>query len=159
LLRRCNMIRSILMPLDGSTFGEHALPLAASLARSAGATLYLVHVHQVLPPETIAGVAVMDSVDLHMRQDERAYLADVARRLRHAGPVAVEIALMDGEVVPALREYAQQQFIDLVVMSTHGRGALGRFWLGSVADELLRELPRPAILIRPHDGKPDFRRH
>jgi len=152
------MARSILVPLDGSTFGEHALPLAAGLARRTGATLYLVHVHQIMPPESIAGVAIMDSVDLHMRQDERAYLADAARRLRDAGPVSVETALMDGQVVPALREYAQQRLIDLVVMSTHGRGALGRFWLGSVADELMSELPRPTILVHPHEGKPDLRR-
>jgi len=46
------MIRSILVPLDGSTFGEHALPMAASLARRAGATLHLVHVHEVSNPST-----------------------------------------------------------------------------------------------------------
>jgi nucleotide-binding universal stress UspA family protein len=152
------MVRSILVPLDGSTFGEHALPLAASLARRAGATLHLVHVHQIVPPETIAGIAVMDAIDVHTRQDEQAYLADVARRVGEAGPVSIKTALMDGAVAHALCEYAEQQFVDLVVMSTHGRGALGRFWLGSVADDLMRELPRPVLLVRPHEGKPDLGR-
>jgi len=52
------MIRSILVPVDGSTFGEHALPWALEIARRAKAPLQLVHVHQVIPPPTVAGVAV-----------------------------------------------------------------------------------------------------
>jgi len=152
------MIHSILVPLDGSTFGEHALPLAAGLARRGNAVLHLVHIHQVMPPATIAGVAIMDSLDLHLRQDEQAYLADVARRLGEVGPLQVKTQLVEGEVEPALRGYAAQVEADLVVMSTHGRGALGRFWLGSVADDLVRDLPRPVLVVRPHEGKPDLHR-
>jgi nucleotide-binding universal stress UspA family protein len=153
------MLRSILVPLDGSTFGEHALPLAAGLARRAGATLHLVHVHQILPPTTISGVAVLDALDLHLRQDEQAYLADVARRLTDVCPVPVKTILVDGDVEPAIRNHADRIDADLVVMATHGRGAMGRFWLGSVADDLLRDLPRPILVVRPHDeGKADFHR-
>jgi nucleotide-binding universal stress UspA family protein len=152
------MIRSILAPLDGSTFGEHALPLAATLARRAGATLHLVHVHQVIPPATIAGLTVMDSLDLHLRQDEQAYLADVKRRLGEKGPIEVRPTLIEGEVSSALQTYAAKVEADLVVMSAHGRGALGRFWLGSVADDLVRHFPRPVLLVRPHEGKPDLNR-
>jgi nucleotide-binding universal stress UspA family protein len=152
------MIRSILVPLDGSTFGEHALPLATSLARRAGATLDLVHVHQVVPPATIAGVAVMDTLDLHLRQDEQAYLADVARRITDNGPIRIKTALIDGDVVSSLCAQAALAEADVTVMSTHGRGALGRFWLGSVADQLVRDMPRPVLVVRPHEGKPDLHR-
>jgi nucleotide-binding universal stress UspA family protein len=152
------MIRSILVPLDGSTFGEHALPLAAALARRAGAVLHLVHVHQLVPPATVAGVAVMDTIDLHLRQDEQAYLADVARRVAEKGPITVKTALIDGEVVSLLHQHASLVSADLVVMSTHGRGAMGRFWLGSVADDLVRETPLPVLLVRPQEGKADFQR-
>ena len=101
------MIRSLLVPLDGSSFGEHALPLAASLARAANATLHLVHVHQVVPPATVAGVAVMDALDLHLRQDEQAYLADVTRRLGEKGPLQVKSALIEGEVAAALKQITE----------------------------------------------------
>jgi nucleotide-binding universal stress UspA family protein len=152
------MIGSILVPLDGSTFGEHALPLATNLARRADAELHLVHVHQIVPPATVAGVTVMDAIDMHLRQDEQAYLADVARRLTEKCSVRVKTTLLDGDVTPALQDYASKVGADLVVMSTHGRGAFGRFWLGSIADDLLREMPRPVLLVRPEDGKPDFGR-
>ena len=152
------MIRSILVPLDGSTFGEHALPLAATLARLAGAALHLVHVHQVMQPTSIAGVAILDTLDLHQRQDEQAYLADVVRRLGEVAPIQAVTHLLGGEVEPALRAHAAKIEADLVVMATHGRGALGRFWLGSVADNLVRDLPRPVLVVRPHEGKADLSR-
>ena len=42
--------------------------------------------------------------------------------------------------------------MDLVALTTHGRGPLGRFWLGSVADTLVRHLHVPTLLIRPREG-------
>src|SRR5438067_676921 len=47
---------------------------------------------------------------------------------------------------------------DLVVMTTHGRGPLGRLWLGSVADALVRDLAMPLLLVRPQETAPDFKR-
>jgi nucleotide-binding universal stress UspA family protein len=152
------MPRSILVPLDGSAFGEFALPLAASLARRDGASLHAVHVHQVVPPGSFAGLTLVDSLDAQVREDARKYLADVVRRLDEPAPVPTQTALIDGDVVTALRKYAAEKGIDLVVMSTHGRGALGRFWLGSVADELMRKMPVPVLVVRPGEGKPDLRR-
>src|SRR5690606_5946298 len=56
-----------------------------------------------------------------------------------------------------IRRYADEVGVDLVVMATHGRGALRRAWLGSVADTLVREGGRPVLLVRPPDeeARPD----
>jgi nucleotide-binding universal stress UspA family protein len=152
------MLRSILVPVDGSSFGEHAVPTAASLARKADATLHLVHVHQAVPPAYVAGVAIMDTLELHRRQDEQAYLSDLARRVTEAGPLAVETALLEGDVVTALRDYAAAKDVGQMVLSTHGRGALSRFWLGSFADRLVREATLPVMLLRPHEGRADLKK-
>jgi len=154
------MIRSILVPLDGSAFGEHALLLAASLARKAGAMLHLVHVHQPAPPVPAVGFEMVDLFDLHLREDELAYLADVSRRLHVAADVPVKTTLLtEGDVVRSLRDFACENAVELAVMSTHGRGAMGRWWLGAVADELARTMPRPVVMIRPaEDGKADLGR-
>src|ERR1700724_2915197 len=62
------MIRSILVPLDGSTFGEHALPLAMSMARRLDASLNLIHVHSLLDA-TYAELQVFDNtLDLAKEQ-------------------------------------------------------------------------------------------
>jgi nucleotide-binding universal stress UspA family protein len=145
------VIRSILVPLDGSTFGEHALPVALGIARRVGAVLQLAHVHQVVPPASVAGVALMDNLELTMRKEEQTYLDGVARRIVQAAPLRVVTALLNGEVAEALHTHAAAG-ADLVVMATHGRGALGRFWLGSVADELIRHLSVPLLLVRPSAG-------
>jgi len=147
------MIRSILVPLDGSDFAEHALPIAADLARKAGAVLHLAHVHNPVIAEAWMGVTIPDHADLHVRQDEQVYLADVVRRLTEKAPLTVETALLDGDVGVALKDYAQRNSIDLVVMGTHARGAFARFWLGSVADDLVAEITQPILLIRPGEGK------
>lgn len=156
---RCTVIRTILVPLDGSEFGEHALPLAISLAHTTGAKLHLVHVHQPAPPVPVAGFEMVDLFDLHLREDEEAYLADVKRRVSQLGElVPITTLLTDADVARALREYAQAHNAEYVVTSTHGRGTMGRWWLGSVTDELARTLPQPMVMVRPGEGKADLQR-
>jgi nucleotide-binding universal stress UspA family protein len=149
------MLRSILVPLDGSAFGEHALPLALALARRAGAALHLVHVHQLLPA-TLDELTVLDQVEATLRKEEWTYLGGVAQRLAAVAPVKVDPVLLDGEVAQALHDRAVETRADLVVLSTHGRGPLSRFWLGSVADKLVRRLPMPVLLVRPKEGPADL---
>lgn len=154
------MLRSILVPLDGSTFGEHAIPVAAGLARKSGAVLHLVHVHQPAPPIPAVGFEMVDLFDLHLREDELAYLADLARRVQEQANVPVQTTLLaEGDVAHSLREFVNEKGAELLVLSTHGRGTLGRWWLGAVADELARTMPCPVVLVRPEDeGKADFAR-
>jgi nucleotide-binding universal stress UspA family protein len=153
------MYRSLLVPLDGSSFGEHAIPLALALARRSGAVLHLLHVLEPvetafpeapLPPDHGLGPA------LHARQ--REYLDRLHKRLEGVTPVPVRATLLDGDVPAGVWAYAREVSADLVLMTTHGRGAVGRFWLGSVADRLLRHLAMPMVLTRPHEGPIDWTR-
>jgi nucleotide-binding universal stress UspA family protein len=147
------VLRSILVPLDSSSFGEQALPLALSLARRSGARLQVVHVHVALAPTYGDTVLAFDNrLDEALRQGEQAYLDGVVGRVSAAGGVAVTAALLEGSVPDVLREQAAARGADLVVMTTHGRGHMGRFWLGSVADDLVRRLPMPILLVRPSEG-------
>jgi nucleotide-binding universal stress UspA family protein len=143
------MYTSILVPLDGSSFSEHALPLALSVARSSGAMLQLAHVHVDDAHRTNDG-----TLDAQQRARERAYLASVADRLATGWHGPTETTLLDGPVAEAIAAYAESHHIDLVVMTTHGRGALSRAWLGSVTDRLVRQLPMPMLLVRPHETDP-----
>jgi nucleotide-binding universal stress UspA family protein len=148
------MFRSILVPLDGSAFGEQALPLALSIARRAGAELHLLHVHQPVVVAFAEGpLLVGDQLDQEIRQRQQAYLDAVLRRLAAVSPVTARPVLLEGEVVPSLRGLVASAGVDLIVMTTHGRGPLARFWLGSVADELVRHLTVPVLLVRPREGK------
>jgi nucleotide-binding universal stress UspA family protein len=149
------MTQNLLIPLDGSAFGEHALAVGLDLVRRTGGVVHLAHVHSPpLPPTYFGELVVYDSQwEERIRADERDYLRAVAGRLRDVAGVSIVSALLEGEVVPALSAYADRHDISLIVMTTHGRGGISRAWLGSTADGLLRHTHRPLILLRPgEDG-------
>jgi nucleotide-binding universal stress UspA family protein len=150
------MFRTIVVPLDGSPFAEQALPWALHLARRAGAPLELIRGHVLYAlTQPAAAWAPFDPVaEADSKQEERAYLDAVARRLAAAAPVAVRKTLVDGFEVEGIRKHVQEGRADLVVMATHGRGPLGRFFLGSVVDELIRTTSVPLLLVRPHGAGP-----
>ncbi len=149
------MLRTILVPLDGSRFAEFALPLASQLARQAGAELRLALVHQIIPawspvlgiPES---VALLES---ESRTREHTYVAGVADGLRTGSQLRVQPTVLDGIPATALVTEAERTHADLIVMATHGRGAISRFWLGSVADYMLRHCSVPMLLVRPKRGE------
>jgi nucleotide-binding universal stress UspA family protein len=99
-------------------------------------------------------MAVREAFDYQLMQDEQSYLFTTARRLGEPG-VTVKTALLEGAVADGLKAYARREAVDLVVMTTHARGALGRFWLGSVADELAHDVPGPILLVPAHEGQAD----
>ena len=146
------MFRTILVPLDGSAFGEHALPLACEIAHRTGAKLLLTHVH--LPVTVLASEVAAYSVelDIEQRNSERAHLLNLAKSLRDQAGISVHTELLEAPIAPTIHDYAIDHRVDLIVMTTHGRGPLSRVWLGSVADRLVRTMTIPIILIRPHDG-------
>jgi nucleotide-binding universal stress UspA family protein len=153
------MWKSIFVPLDGSAFGEHALPLAMSIAKRTGASLKLIHVHAPLKAIYLEGAAFLDeSVDSDIKAHQQAYLDLAAERVKSVLSTPVTTQLLVGELSASISEAVVNQGADLVVMTTHGRGPMGRFWLGSVADELVRQIPVPLLLVRPGETATDLNR-
>jgi nucleotide-binding universal stress UspA family protein len=151
------MYRTLLVPLDGSSFAEHALPCALAIARRAQAEILLVSVVTPLAEAYVEGL-YFSTADLQtqLTTQQESYLAGVSRKLRDRADVPVRSQVLHGEVAATLDELINKGGADLVVMATHGRGALGRFWLGSVADEMLRHVNVPLLLVRPHEEAVDL---
>jgi nucleotide-binding universal stress UspA family protein len=145
------LYRSIFVPLDGSPFAEQALPLAVEIARRAGALLQIALVHHPVPAlATALEVPEIETqLDQEARLREKTYLDGIVTRLRSAANVPVSAVVLDGAVADALQTQIEATGTDLVVSTTHGRGPLSRFWLGSVADQLMRRLHVPLLLVRP----------
>jgi nucleotide-binding universal stress UspA family protein len=143
---------AILVPLDGSEFGERALPLAVELAQRNNARLELAMVHQ--PIQSFATAMEVPEVgaeyEAEARRREQEYLDQTTQRLASRYNIPVSSRLLQGSVAETLEWHVPSSGIDLVVMSTHGRGAMGRFWLGSVADRLIRRLHIPVLVVRPN---------
>lgn len=148
------MLDTIMVPLDGSEFARQAVPRAVSLARRADATLLLVRIHRGFPAADPAEApASLVEADRELEAQEREELSRAAEEVGREHP-DVEAAFGQGDVGDALLRRAEER-ADLVVMSTHGRGGFSRFWLGSVADELVRSCSVPLFLVRPEEPEED----
>jgi nucleotide-binding universal stress UspA family protein len=145
------MLHRIMVPLDGSTFAEAALPTALRLARRHATSLHLVRVHQSPGPVGgPVGPSTYDPVlDQDLHREGRRYLDALLGRLDAEDRARAVTAYLRGPVIERLTEYVRHQAIELVVMTTHARGGVSRAWLGGVADGLVRRSPAPVLLIRP----------
>jgi nucleotide-binding universal stress UspA family protein len=146
--------RSILVPVDGTPFGEHAIPVALGIAERAGAEVTLVHIHAPLQFESHANRLYPDGVvDEWLLRERRDCLNGLLRRTASSTSVRVRAMLVDGpEIAESLCRAAALARADLVVMATHGRGPLGRLWFGSVADAMMQRLPTPVLFVRGSDA-------
>ncbi len=146
------MFRNILVPVDGSPFGEHALPIAYAIARRAAANVHLVRVHEPLGAmvPVMAGAEggpELEQWNRRLEEGESAYLRGLTEQA--AKDVRISARLLHGIVLDALEIDARGAPADLVVMTTHGRGGIARAWLGSIADGIVRRLNVPVLLVRP----------
>jgi nucleotide-binding universal stress UspA family protein len=147
--------RSILVPVDGKSFAEHALPLALGIARRSGAEVRVVLVHRPTLSADSLSIYHDGYIDHQLKFRQLAYLDDLSRRLAATTSVPVLVELAQGrEVAESL--CAAGADADLVVMATHGRGPLGRFWFGSVADAVVRRADVPVLLVRGYDAPVDL---
>ncbi|HVW00549.1 MAG TPA: universal stress protein [Planctomycetaceae bacterium] len=143
------MYRSLLVPLDGSDLAERALPLALRLARDSGAGLQIVTVAPRLPGTLTAAAAINPAGP---RSPWHDYLDQVARGLESHDGVDVSLVVLQGEPAAEIRLHAEKSKVDLIVMTTHGRGALSEFWIGSVTYQLLYDITIPVLLLRASNG-------
>ena len=146
----------IVVPLDGSTLAEQALPVAATLAADLGIPIHLVRVLDVdaLRATVQAGIhaaaAYMRSQEAVQHSAEE-YLAERVQELRNQDCAATSAVLLGSPAVTLLDAMRSD---DLVVMTTHGRGGVRRWLLGSVADKLLRAAAAPILLVPPSGPEP-----
>jgi nucleotide-binding universal stress UspA family protein len=136
------MLKTILVPLDGSRLAEQAIPYASRLARSTGARLVLA---QATLTEPLPGQAELVARAAATRRAE-IELDVLVNRLRQEG-LAVEARVYCEDAATAILDAATQEAADLIVMSTHGRSGLGRWIYGSVADRVLRTALIPVLLV------------
>jgi len=150
------MLRTILIPLDGTRFSESAIPPAVRIAKAASGSVHLALVHRsVVPimPMVEPGTAPV-GLDEDLRAREQSYLEAQLQSLTGKGSPAATSAYLEGSPGDALVAEASRIGADLFVMAAHGRGALGRLWLGSVTDYVIRHADAPVLVVHPaDDGK------
>jgi len=154
-----HLFKHILVPLDGSEFAEDALLSATALAECSRASINLLRVVQPVPmlamdpglpfvyPSPIS--APDEPATSRELDDAKRSIDKVARRLSAVGAANVSSDVLVGHsVARGIIEFAEGHHVDVIAMSTHGRGA-SRLVLGSVADNVIRGCEIPILVHRP----------
>lgn len=139
------MIDHILVPLDGSSLAECVLPHVSASARALGARVTLL---RVLDEMTEEGGIPISPVNWHlMRARGEHYLADVAQRLANAG-CQVETALVEGKAAEEIISFANQNDVQLIILSSHGKSGLYRWNTSSVVQKVIFEAKTSIFIVR-----------
>jgi nucleotide-binding universal stress UspA family protein len=133
----------ILVPLDGSKCAEMILPRVEELVSGKNKGICLL---RVVFASTFPGVDPTEAQVKVVREAEE-YLKGLENGLRAKG-LDVDTHVRYGDDAEEILDHAALQEIDLVAMSTHGRSGVKRFFLGSVAEKVLRHAPKPVYLVR-----------
>jgi universal stress protein A len=144
-------LKQILVATDFSEPSEVAIRYGQDLARGYGATLHVMHVieDRVAYYGADVGFAlagVERNVEAAVRRDLDSIIA------RHGGELnIVATVTRASNVAHAITAYADANPIDLIIVGTHGRGAVSRFLMGSVAERVVRSAPCPVLTVRAHE--------
>jgi nucleotide-binding universal stress UspA family protein len=148
----------LLIPLDGSEFAGAVVPHAATLAALTGAEITLLSVVDPMLAAASKAVGQPDAPLTPQHASDEAggetvqdsvVLERTAQPLRTRGLTVNTAVLTDRRPAHAIVDYAARHAVDLIAMTTHGRGAVRRLFAGSVADAVLRTAPTPILMYRP----------
>jgi len=163
--------KRVLIPIDGSEFSERILAEVTGIIAPAGGDLILLRVGHA-PDGTIGRPSRPVSAELPLPMYEAATDAEYARHPVYASqewdsllarfnddwqPIKASLeqagytvftAVKFGDPGQVIVNFVENEAIDIVAMTTHGRSGLSRLWLGSVAEHVLRNVSVPVLLMR-----------
>ncbi len=148
------MFQKILVPLDGSDRAEQAIPVAAKIARSTGASLVLLRV--VTAPIDFAWYSMESPGMMQAALDAdidkaKTYLAGLIASETLKG-ITTSSEVIPGEPAHSIFPVAEGQHVDLVIMCSHGDTGMKRWMMGSISQKVARHSPIPVIILRQGTG-------
>jgi nucleotide-binding universal stress UspA family protein len=143
------VFKRLLVPLDGSSLAEAALPPALYFAECFQATIILFHAVEQAPPATVHG-------QRHLMEaaEAQAYLDQVAARIARPGIIVEKDVhpAREDDVARSIIEHTGELNADLVFLCAHGRGGLRDVLIGSIAQQVIHRGTTPVFFIRPKEG-------
>jgi nucleotide-binding universal stress UspA family protein len=142
------MFDPILVPLDGSLLAECVLPHASAIARAFDARVMLLR--GLERNQANEKAQLFDLVNWQINKTgAKLYLEKISARLQKSG-LRVETTLLEGRVAESITDFAQNQGIKLVILSSHGRSGLSQWGISSVAQKIIFSAPTSVFIIRAH---------
>jgi nucleotide-binding universal stress UspA family protein len=147
-------LKNVLVATDFGDSAASALEYGRQLARTFGATLHVIHVVEDITGR-LSGLPNAPEIFIDYGRWQREAVAAAQKQVdqtlseedrRQLGATAT--AVLARTPAPAVLQYAQDRRVDLIVAGTHGRGPIGHFMMGSVAERLVRHAGCPVLIVR-----------
>ena len=143
-------LKNVLVATDFGPASDQALAYGRELARTFGAKLRVLHVVENVAARYMSEIAFVDFPDIQVKVEEAAQkrldalLTDDDRKTLGATGVIATSASPAWAIVG----YAEKEAMDVIVIGTHGRGPVAHFFMGSVAERVVRTAPCPVLTVR-----------
>jgi len=140
------MFKRILVPLDGSSTAEEAIPHAITFANISEAKLVLLRILEPFPPVRSMSPAELKKVKQRAREWAEDYFERISIDLQKQG-ISHEMEILEGRASVMIEKFAEESDIDLIVLASRGHTGLTRWLMGSVADRVIRGATVPVLLV------------
>lgn len=145
------MLKTVVVPLDGSHIAEKVLPHAVGLAKNMKLEVILLRAYSLPASIYFSGEEYgpdLGQLTEQIREEAREYLEAKVQALRSEGLESVSSVLLQGEGAAEIIDTAQKTPDNLVAMCTHGRSGLSRWVLGSVTERVILHSGDPVLVVR-----------
>jgi nucleotide-binding universal stress UspA family protein len=139
--------RRVLVPTDLSGTSVPAINFARVMHDQFGAAVAVLHAHHFDLPPYFSG-AQIENLKRELKQSTRLATEYLRRESQSSLGFEAEISVVEATPAEAILEGSRAADVDLIIMGTHGRQGVSRFWLGSVAERILHESSKPVLLVR-----------
>jgi nucleotide-binding universal stress UspA family protein len=144
------MINHILVPLDNSRLAECVLPHVLAIAPVMNARVTLIHVME--HPYHGDGTPAVDPVDWHLRKHKsEKYLEQIAEQLEKSG-LKVDQSILEGNPAESVIEFARNNDVDLIALSTHGNSGLSGWNVSGVVQKIMLRSQKSTLLVRAYQS-------
>jgi nucleotide-binding universal stress UspA family protein len=148
------MFDTILVPLDGSQLAECVLPHLAAIGRSFDAEVTLLRILET--NQASASAQLFDLLNWQINKTGAAlYLEKTRARFREAG-IRFRTAVLEGLVAEGITEYARNQGMKLIILSSHGHSGMSQWGISSISQKIILSAPTSVLIVRAyqHDLQP-----
>jgi nucleotide-binding universal stress UspA family protein len=142
------MFDPILVPLDGSQLAECVLPHAVAIARSFDAEIILLRILE--KNQVGASAQLFDLLNWQIQKTKATlYLEETKGRFKESN-IRPRAIILEGLVAEGITEYAQNQGIKLIILSSHGRHGLTQWGISSITQKIILSAPTSVFIVRAH---------
>jgi nucleotide-binding universal stress UspA family protein len=145
--------KNMLIPIDGSDFAESIFPQARRVAELFNAKVWFLSVVTLPGGFSFLDEEVSDLEDKVAESIKHYYSTLESRIQEQQTTIDYEVVIRKGETAETICDFANENNIDLIAISTHGRSGISRWALGSVTDKLLQSSQKPILLVRAQEDK------